>query len=414
MISAAHPDTNNEGQNKNIRLIIAARFFSDFGAFLNMIALTTYVYVLTQDVVQISIFLACRVLGGIVASIVGVPFFRRIKGHWSLIAFDLTRALLLAMLLALPSTALSYVLPLIALGLGFGNSMFAIGLNSQLPWWVHKSQWVTTNAWLTSVSAVGAVAGSLISGMLLVYSGFESVFIINIVIYLLAGACVVPLRFLQSPQDAPQGGPLREWRNLRAGLGCAPVLAGMLVVTIADTLGSAAHNVGFPVFSELLDSKSAGHIMGLLLAVWAAGKFAGARMTEMLLRKALGPGIENLFLVGVVLMSLGFIATFQQTSLSVALVCVAVAGLGDGISDVSLVSRIQQEPEALRLPVFSLMTFLQMTGFGIGMLVVAPFYIWFQPSVVIVIFHGLPLLAATITWGLASRRNLMTSDNPSE
>ena len=126
MISAANPDTNDEGQNKNTRLIIAARFFSDFGAFLNMIALTTYVYVLTQDVVQISIFLACRVLGGIVASIVGVPFFRRMKGRLSLITFDLTRALLLAMLLALPPTILSYVLPLIALGLGFGNSMFAM------------------------------------------------------------------------------------------------------------------------------------------------------------------------------------------------------------------------------------------------------------------------------------------------
>ena len=38
------------------------------------------------------------------------------------------------------------------------------------------------------------------------------------------------------------------------------------------------------------------------------------------------------------------------------------------------------------------MTLLQMTGFGVGMLIVAPFYIWFTPALVIVIFHGIPLL----------------------
>lgn len=382
---------------RNSWLIITARFISDFGAFLNMVALSTYVFLLSQSVLHVSIFLACRVTGGIIASAAGVPFFRRFHGRLSLVIFDLTRAALLALLLVLPPSAQLYILPFIALGIGLGNSMFAIGLNSQLPWWVDESRRVATNAWLTSASATGAVTGSLVSGLLLAASGYQLVFATNIVTYLLAGLCILPLRFLVYPAIDKDKQPRKEWRNLVTGLRTAPLLAGMLLVTMADTLGSAAHNVGFPVLSELLTPASAGKTMGLLLAVWAGGKFAGARMANYLLLQR-GIRTERLFFCGVALMSLGFIFTFQQSVVPLALMFIVLAGVGDGLADVSLISRIQSEPERLRLPVFSLMTLLQMTGFGVGMLIVAPFYVWYSPALVIVIFHGIPLLTLTALW----------------
>ena len=389
---------------RNSWLIITARFISDFGAFLNMVALSTYVFLLSQSVLHVSIFLACRVTGGIIASAAGVPFFRRFHGRLSLVIFDLTRAALLALLLVLPPSAQLYILPFIALGIGLGNSMFAIGLNSQLPWWVDESRRVATNAWLTSASATGAVTGSLVSGLLLAASGYQLVFAANIVTYLLAGLCILPLRFLVYPAIDKDKQPRKEWRNLVTGLRTAPLLAGMLLVTMADTLGSAAHNVGFPVLSALLTPASAGKTMGLLLAVWAGGKFAGARMANYLLLQR-GIRTERLFFCGVALMSLGFIFTFQQSGVPLALMFIVLAGVGDGLADVSLISRIQSEPERLRLPVFSLMTLLQMTGFGVGMLIVAPFYVWYSPALVIVIFHGIPLLTLTALW-LYNRQRL--------
>lgn len=389
---------------RNSWLIITARFISDFGAFLNMVALSTYVFLLSQSVLHVSIFLACRVTGGIIASAAGVPFFRRFHGRLSLVIFDLTRAALLALLLVLPPSAQLYILPFIALGIGLGNSMFAIGLNSQLPWWVDESRRVATNAWLTSASATGAVTGSLVSGLLLAASGYQLVFATNIVTYLLAGLCILPLRFLVYPAIDKDKQPRKEWRNLITGLRTVPLLAGMLLVTMADTLGSAAHNVGFPLLSELLTPASAGKTMGLLLAVWAGGKFAGARMANYLLLQG-GMRTERLFFCGVALMSLGFIFTFQQSVVPLALMFIALAGVGDGLADVSLISRIQSEPERLRLPVFSLMTLLQMTGFGVGMLIVAPFYVWYSPALVIVIFHGIPLLTLTALW-LYNRQRL--------
>ncbi|MGJ0637385.1 MFS transporter [Xenorhabdus bovienii] len=395
-MSSQENSLNLRWSGLNALLIVSARFVSDFGAFLNMVALSTYVYLLSDSVMHVSIFLACRVAGGIIASLIGTPFFRRFAGRWPLVCFDLLRVILLSLLLVIPASQQLLILPMIAFGIGLGNSMFAIGLNSQLPYWVHASQRISTNSWLTSVAATGAVLGSLVSGLLVASSGYEIVFIVNIITYLLAAFLIIPLRFLTHPEQKTSRERGNEWRELIRGLRGAPMLAGMLFLSLADTLGSAAHNVGFPVISKLLTPDNASTTMGLLLATWAVGKFSGARLTSYLLRNRNLLKMEKLFFLGVALMSTGFILTFQQTSQLWLLVFAVWAGIGDGIAEVSLISRAQSEPESLRLPIFSLLTLMQMTGFGIGMLLVAPFYVWLPPSVVILIFHGLPLTVLVI------------------
>ncbi|MDE9427642.1 MFS transporter [Xenorhabdus bovienii] len=395
-MSSQENSLNLRWSGLNALLIVSARFVSDFGAFLNMVALSTYVYLLSDSVMHVSIFLACRVAGGIIASLIGTPFFRRFAGRWPLVCFDLLRVILLSLLLVIPASQQLLILPMIAFGIGLGNSMFAIGLNSQLPYWVHASQRISTNSWLTSVAATGAVLGSLVSGLLVASSGYEIVFIVNIITYLLAAFLIIPLRFLTHPEQKTSRERGNEWRELIHGLRGAPMLAGMLFLSLADTLGSAAHNVGFPVISKLLTPDNASTTMGLLLATWAVGKFSGARLTSYLLRNRNLLKMEKLFFLGVALMSTGFILTFQQTSQLWLLVFAVWAGIGDGIAEVSLISRAQSEPESLRLPIFSLLTLMQMTGFGIGMLLVAPFYVWFSPSIVILIFHGLPLTVLVI------------------
>ncbi|PHM59021.1 MFS transporter [Xenorhabdus sp. KK7.4] len=395
MLSQAN-SLNVRGSGRNALFIVSARFVSDFGAFLNMVALSTYVYLLSNSVMHVSIFLACRVAGGVIASLIGTPFFRRYAGRWPLVCFDFLRVLLLCLLLIIPVSQQLLILPAIAFGIGLGNSMFAIGLNSQLPHWVCASQRISTNSWLTSVAATGAVLGSLISGLLVAGSGYEMVFIVNIITYLVAAILIMPLRFLTKPESQGTRALGNEWRELRLGLRGAPILAGMLFLSLADTLGSAAHNVGFPIISKLLNPDNASTVMGLLLATWAVGKFSGARLASYLLRSRNLLKMEKLFFLGVALMSTGFILTFQQTDQLWLLVFAVWAGIGDGIAEVSLISRAQSEPESLRLPIFSLLTLLQMTGFGIGMLLVAPFYVWLPPSSVIIIFHGLPLAVLVI------------------
>lgn len=396
---------------RNAQLIIAARLISDFGAFLNMVALATYVYLLSNSAMSVGIFLASRVAGGIFASLIGTRFYRRWAGRLPLIAFDLLRAGLLSLLLLLPVTQQALLLPLIAFGLGFGNSMFAIGLNSQLPHMIDQAQLLKTNAWISSASSAAMVGGSLVAGLLVAGFGFETVFALNVATYLLAALLIVPLRF---SRPAPSDEPLQqqgEWPALRQGLRTAPVLTAMLAVAMADTLGSAAHNVGFPIISKLLTPESASTTLGLMLAVWASGKFIGARIASRL-KGTDNVHLERRFFFGVLLMSCGFILMFQQQTLYGLLLCSLPAGLGDGFSEVGLMSRLQREPDNLRLPIFSFLTLLQMTGFGIGMLIAAPFYSWWTPGAVVVLFHGIPLTTLLVAKGLAFRNGRVRRSSP--
>ena len=396
---------------RNARLIVSARLVSDFGAFLNMVALATYVYLLSNSPMSVGIFLASRVAGGVFASLIGTAFYRRWAGRMPLIVFDLLRAGLLGLLLVLPVAQQALLLPVIAFGLGFGNSMFAIGLNSQLPNLIKSEQLLKTNAWITSASSAAMVAGSLVAGLLVAAFGFETVFALNVVTYLLAALFIVPLRFSTQASDAGTTHGEGEWSALRHGLRGTPVVAAMLAVTMADTLGSAAHNVGFPIISKLLTPESASTTLGLMLAVWASGKFIGARIASRL-KGSDNINLERRFFFGVLLMSCGFILMFQQQTLYGLLLFSLPAGLGDGFSEVGLMSRLQREPEHLRLPVFSFLTLLQMTGFGIGMLIAAPFYSWWTPGAVVLLFHGIPLTTLLVVKGLSIRNGQARRSNP--
>jgi MFS family permease len=394
---------------RNAQLIIIARLVSDFGAFLNMVALATYVYLLSNSAMSVGIFLASRVAGGIFASLIGTTFYRRWAGRLPLIAFDLLRAGLLGLLLVLPVTQQMLLLPVIAFGLGFGNSMFAIGLNSQLPHLIEAEHLLKTNAWITSASSAAMVGGSLVSGLLVAAFGFETVFALNVVTYLLAALFILPLRF-----SKPAAEPIHErgeWSALRQGLRSTPVVAAMLAVAMADTLGSAAHNVGFPIISRLLTPESASTTLGLMLAVWASGKLIGARIASRL-KGSDNVNLERRFFFGVLLMSCGFILMFQQQTLYGLLLFSLPAGLGDGFSEVGLMSRLQREPDSLRLPIFSFLTLLQMTGFGVGMLIAAPFYSWWTPGTVVLLFHGIPLTTLLVVKGLAIRGERVVRNSP--
>ncbi len=103
---------------------------------------------------------------------------------------------------------------------------------------------------------------------------------------------------------------------------------------------------------------------------------------------------------------------FQQQTLYGLLLFSLTAGLGDGFSEVGLMSRLQREPDNLRLPIFSFLTLLQMTGFGIGMLIAASFYSWWTRGAVVLLFHGIPLTTLLVAKGLALRNGRVRRSSP--
>ncbi|MEI8634426.1 hypothetical protein P4S72_25185 [Vibrio sp. PP-XX7] len=66
-----------------------------------MVALSSYVFLLTNSSIYVGLFLALRVFGGVCASLTATLLFRRFAGQWPLMIFDLIRASAIGMLLML-------------------------------------------------------------------------------------------------------------------------------------------------------------------------------------------------------------------------------------------------------------------------------------------------------------------------
>lgn len=391
---------NNFSFNKNSFLLVISRCISDYSAFLNMVAMSSYIYFLSNSSINVGIFLACRVLGGILASLSAPVIFSLVKGKLPLIILDIGRALALLLLL-LPVQYHLVLLPFIGLFLGLCSSLFSIGLNSQLETFVGKERLGQVNSWSTTFSSIGMVLGAVTSGLMIAFFDYELVIIFNAVTYTLAACCI---SLLITPKqsignDEPQKvfatkNYKEDWQQLRAGLKHTPVITAMLVVTLADTLGSAAHNVGFPIISALFDEKEPAKIMGYIIATWAVGKLIGATFVRKigLVKSDRLDLMEKGFFLGVFIMSCGFIVAFNLSTISFSLIAFMVAGLGDGMSEVTFITRAQNSPNNVRLPLFSLITLMQTTGFGVGMLICAFAFEVMSPAHVVTIFHCIPLL----------------------
>ncbi|MGB0941755.1 MAG: MFS transporter [Marinomonas sp.] len=390
----------------NINFILSAKFLSDFAAFMNMVALSSYIYYLSESPIMVGVFLACRVIGGMLASLVSNRLFRLYPGKVSLVCLDLIRATCLSLLLITHMDNHLTIIPFIGFILGMSNSLFSIGLNSQLASFVGTQNLGNTNSWITTLSSIGMVLGALSSGIIIDVFSYESVILLNILGNLSAATCIALVIHLY-PEEIKQGESQQslkeDIRVLKQTLSKSPIISAMLLITLTDTLGSASHNVGFPIIAKYFDQNSAPQIMGYIIAIWALGKLSGALLSKYirLIPKQQASEddkrrMEKSFFIAIILMSSGFILAFNQDSLTPSLICFFIAGAGDGISEVCFITRAQNTENKIRLALFSSISFMQNTGFGVGMLISAFAFEYLAHGYVVGLFHGLPIIIVVI------------------
>lgn len=409
MILNIFKSTNDtKSTSQNFLLILLAKFVSDFGAFMNMVALSSYIFYLSNSPFMVGIFLACRVSGGMFTSLISNNFFRYLPGKNTLAGLDFTRAACLSPLLLITPDLHLIIIPFIGFILGMSNSLFSIGLNSQLAHFVGKHNLANTNSWITTLSSIGMVIGALSSGLIIALLNYDFVFTLNIMSYLTAALCISFLRNTntnQGNQEKNTQSLKQDINTLRQALKKSPIISAMLIVTLADTLGSASHNVGFPILAKFFDNQNSAQVMGYIIATWAVGKLTGALSCKWLgfipntkVTEDKNSYMEKAFFLAIIIMSSGFIFAFNQGVLFMSLIAFFIAGMGDGVSEVCFITRAQQTHEKIRLPLFSSISFMQNTGFGLGMLISAISFEFFSTGIVVGAFHGLPICVVLMVY----------------
>ena len=391
--------------NTPFMAVVFARLTSNFGTFLSMVALNTFMLELTDSPTWMGLTLAVKVISGMAAAPLVGHAVDRLDRRRLMIASDLSLAGGMLLLVVMPGPWLkAYIVVLMAL-LGALGSLFDTALSAATPVILGTKDTLRANSWLMGGrNLVVAAAGLCAATAGVLFKGYDAIFIIDAATYLASAGVLWRLRRRFSedrPAQKPAAGGVLE--RLRAGfreidrLPNSRTVALFLLILLLDTFASGSHNIGWPVFSKLLRPEQPMFFYGFILFFYAWGNVAGIYgLNRWTLLSRLRP--ESLYLAFTALMSLGMILVFQTVLPPLIALSAFIAGVGDGTYQTYFTTYMQQVPDAVRGKIFALSGLAVRTGFAVGFLVVPLALQMLSVAAVAALFHGLVLAAVAVVF----------------
>ncbi|WP_189226442.1 MFS transporter [Saccharothrix coeruleofusca] len=354
---------------------------SAYGTYLNLVALSLFTWHLTGSAFTTGVIMAlrltCGFLGGLVAGRIAVA------GRTAMIGSDIAQAAAMVALVIWPSLA---VLCAVAVVMGVGNTFFAVALRSSVPRMVGQHQRTKANGYLVTGRSIGTVLGFVSAGVLIPAAGYDAAFLVNAASFVVCAATLAALPLgTTTPEPSRPSAPIGTLKLLRTLPAC---FLGMFAVRGADALGSASHNVALPIFTP------APAFMSQFWTAWAIGAFSAHHVVSRWVERRGSPPGERAFAIGTCVMSLAFFTAFTGLPAVGLVVVVFAAGLADGLTEISYVSRLQTLPEELRGRAFGVSASVEAGGFAIGMLIAAGLLEALPPPAVVGLLHGAALVTA--------------------
>lgn len=280
-------------RHRDFRLLWFGDTVSQVGTQVSEIALPLLaVTTLGATTFQVGVLVAMLTAAFLIVGLPAGAWVDRMRRRPLMVACDLGRAALLALI---PISAALDVLSLpllyaVALGLGVFTVFFDVAYQSYLPALVGRDALVEGNAKLQASQSVAQVAGPTIGGLLVQALTAPYAVLVDAVSFLVSGGAVAAIR---TREEAVPRAPDRHLRReiaeglrfvlghpiLRMIAGCTgtynfftSALGAVIVVFLVRDLGASAGAVGL-VFSI----GSAGALLGALASGWAARTLGSAR-----------------------------------------------------------------------------------------------------------------------------------------
>ncbi|PWK07945.1 MFS transporter [Tumebacillus permanentifrigoris] len=398
-MTAYDDPVHEKKQDRYLYQLLAGKTASDIGSFINMVAINLYVYVLTGSAFLMGLFMAVRLLGSFVAGFYSGVLADRFNRKTMMIVADIARFVLLMLLVVLPTEWHVTLVFIVSFGIGVFGSMFNVAFQASLPVIVGPKNQVRANALFSMWGSFAMVIGLVASGTLLGVVGYLFLFAIDAFTYLISALNLISLPIKTSESSGQKGAKqsfLSEVKFILGYLRLWPVLLALMGIRLLDTFGSAAHNVGMPVFATQLNPANPSLYMGFIWAVWAVGNFAGSRYMTKNYKANEESKMERMFGIGTFLMSLFFILVFAWDTPYLILPAAFLAGISDGVSAICYNMRLQQVPDERRGRVFGVSSTMVTVGFAVGMVICSPLFDFYRPVAVVGLLHGIPMVMALV------------------
>jgi MFS family permease len=341
-------DATNGSLLRNVRFLRLwiGQGTSFVGDAVSMVALVILVVQVTGSASAVGGALVARLLPTIASPLAGV-LADRVDRRVVLVASDLARAVLVLGLVFARDLVTIYILVFL---MGLARTLFNPTIRAAFPSVVAGGDLTRANALISGSFSVAETAGPALGGLLVATVGVNAAFMLDAATYLIS-AVLLSLIPLPRPQRADDEAGFGQ--DLKAGFAYLAGARVPLAIVVGAFLTVLTINITVPaeVFlaKETFDAGASGY--GLLVGLWGGGMVLGsALITGLGSRISLMP----LYLTSIIISALAMAATGLSPTFAFALGAMVVAGVANGIDDVSTNTILQEQvPDAFLGRVFA-------------------------------------------------------------
>jgi MFS family permease len=219
---------------------------------------------------------------------------------------------------------------LFAMVAGAGTGLFTPAALAGLPSLVKESRLPAATALFGAIADLGFIVGPAIAAGTFLLGGPEIILIANAVTFGMSALVLTWMRFGAAPESEPAEASKGLLRQAREGLGAVLAMVGLRAVIAgsgAMLLFAGLFNVAeLPFVLDDLDAGDAG--FAILTAIYGLGFVAGSLSGS----KGGSPAeLKRRWLLGLAVVSVGFVACGAAPGLIVAMLAFALAGVGNGL-----------------------------------------------------------------------------------
>ncbi len=353
-------------RSEDFRLLFLATLASAIGTWLALVALVIDVYDRTSSAAWVSALLVVEFVPLVLIGLLAGPLLDRLPRRRVLVASDLVRAAVFAVL---PFTSGHVQIIVLALLAGVATSFFRPAVYAGLPNLVAEAELPRANGLLQAADNLTLAVGPLLGGLLVAWAGPDPAYVVNAVSFVVSAALILRIR-----RRFEEGGAQSEghWRDLRSGFALlrrARALRAVVVVWTIVMAGSAGVSVAEIVLAkDVFDGGDAAY--GLMLAAMGLGLVLGSVLGGNWIDQH---GVRTLYAGSIGLMALGVGAVAVAPNAWIAAPLLVVAGFGNGAALVCNAVLIQRGvPDHLRGRAFTLAMSVSYAALGLGMAAAGP------------------------------------------
>lgn len=259
------------------------------------------------------------------------PVFGAAADRWSrrgcLIVADVLRAGAFLGIAFVDTFLATFALAIVA---GAGTGLFTPAALAGLPSLVRPERLPAATALFGAIADIGFIAGPAIAAGVLALGGPEAILLGNAATFAISGIALTQIRFGAAPAVADEAVQPGLFTGAREGLRELAAMVGIRAVVVASggmLLFAGLFNVAeLPFAKDDLDAGDVG--FGVLTAIYGLGFVAGSLSGS---KGGAAAHLRTRFLIGLSVVSFGFVACGLAPSFAIAVPAFALAGVGNGI-----------------------------------------------------------------------------------